>query len=141
MMVFVSPFHPVQDFFNYTYGSSTSSLYSHVGMYTCTIKIVTGSACNLKSNVSVITHSLLKNTTHCAFVHHYYYPSFSTFTCRVTHHIITTSCSTLSFPPHFIDTQSKHCGLLHLLQVLQFSCFILYSKFQSCSCCCFCLCV
>jgi hypothetical protein len=66
-----------KDFSVTSHSSSTSSsLYSDVVVYTCTD---TGSAFNLKAIICHYT-DLVNNTSYYAFMHHYYYASFSPFT-------------------------------------------------------------
>ena len=62
----------------------------------------------LKSSYSAITHNFFNNTSHYAFMHHYYYASFSPFTSRIMHCVIVTSYLKFFFPLY------QHCILLHL---------------------------
>ena len=68
------------------YSSSTSSSsYSDVDMYTCTIKMLTGSACNLRAMILSLQTVFLTTFCHYALIHHYLYTAFSTFTSGLIH--------------------------------------------------------
>jgi len=95
---------------------------------------------HLQSINIIIIHNLLSNTSHYTFMHYYCYTSFSPFTSRIIHCIITNH----HFLFHLVLSTALHW---HLEQTPHSSAFLfsnspiclldsrsLRSMFQSCSC-------